>query len=683
MSCGTRHKFARVLISPVICLANVHPRLAALLSVASILAVLCPPGVFGPAWATASIEAASGYYEDALIRFNKGDHAGAIVQLHNVLQKDHGNLAARILLGQAQLMVGAAAAAEKHLEIAREAGADDELIIEALAKAYFLQRKFAELLEKVVTGNHSPGVEAVVLSARASANAELLHYDKAMALFEKAMELAPHSSGPLLGQARVLIRLGKLAEASANTDTAHKLEPNFHDVWYLKAELHRLNGQLEDAAAAYGKALKIVPGHLPARIGRSTVSIDLGRFEVAAEDLDYVLRLDPGDPQPHYLRSLVHGRIGEPRKARASLRQADQIIRNYSADFVRSHGPTLLLAGIVANALDKGTDARFYLSEYIKLAPNAVGARRLLGSVLIEQGEATKAVEILQPILSMAPNDWQALALLGAAYSSAGNAGDAMRVLEQAVKLKPDRASLRTHLAASRLANGQTSQAIEDLEAALQQSPGAAKPAMLLGSVHLRLQRFDQAIAVARHMNKRNGDSAMAYNLIGGAQLGAGDRGSARASFEKALALDPNYKPAQSNLARLEIKEGKMEAAKEHYRAMLRSDPRAVSPMLALSAIAEREGDLKEAIRWLEKLGSYKRKDIKSQLQLIALYHRAGRVKDASVLALRLKQEFTSNLAVLAAVGKTELKSGRAEEAVKTFRRMANMRPDLGIDLLN
>jgi len=647
-----------------------------------LLAALFLPGAVAPAWAAGKEAESSQYYEDALVRFDKNDYAGAIIQLRNALKQDPGNLAARILLGRSHLKFGAAAAAEKELELARKAGADEELIVEPLAAAYLLQRKYSELLEKIISGNRSASIEAKILTARASANYEILRYEEAIADFEKAIALAPHLPGPLLGQARVLIRLGDFVRAEELADTASKLDPEHHGVSYIKAELHRLNLRLNDAVAAYGKALEKAANHLPARIGRATVLIDLGRHEEALPDLEFVGRIDRADPQVFYLQSLVYGRMGEQRKARASLRKADQIIRSYDADFVRSHGPTLLLSGVIANALEKPNDARFYLSEYIKLAPNHPGARRMLGSLYIKLDRPKKAIEVLWPVLGLAPDDWQAKALLGSAFMRIGELAKATRLLQEAVRIMPDRPSLRTRLALSHLAAGQDKPAIEALEIALRQSPDAKKPALLLGMVHMRLRRYDQAIAVARRMIEQGGETAVAYNLMGGAHLGAGDRKAGRASFEKALELIAGFKPALSNLARLDVREGKIEAAKLRYRTILRFDPQAIPAMVSLSAIAEKEDDLKSAIQWLEKAGSYKRKNIPSQLRLIDLYHRAGRSKDALFLAVRLKQGFASNLSVLAAVGGAELRTGAQDAAIKTFRRMSNMRPDSDSDLL-
>jgi len=255
---------------------TIRPRTIAMFSAAVMSLAILLPAVHSPASASIASET-SAFYEDALIRFDKNDYAGSIIQLRNVLQKDPTNLPARILLGRAQMRIGNAAAAEKELEIARKAGADEELIIEELAKSYLLQRKFSELLEKIKAGNRPPSVEALVLTARASANFEQHRFKVAMAEYDQAIKLAPERSAPLLGQARILIRQGNFAKAQSKVDIAQRLNPGYHDLWYVKGELHRVKNELEAAVLAYGKTISAIPGHLPARLKRAVVLIELGR----------------------------------------------------------------------------------------------------------------------------------------------------------------------------------------------------------------------------------------------------------------------------------------------------------------------------------------------------------------------------------------------------------------------
>ena len=77
---------------------------------AMVLALLAGTGTGGGAHAADS--KASKFYEDALVRFEKKDMGGAIIQLKNALQIDKNMLPVQVLLGKALLKNGDAVAAE-------------------------------------------------------------------------------------------------------------------------------------------------------------------------------------------------------------------------------------------------------------------------------------------------------------------------------------------------------------------------------------------------------------------------------------------------------------------------------------------------------------------------------------------------------------------------------------------
>ena len=65
---------------------------------------------------------------------------------------------------------------------------------------------------------------------------------------------------------------------------------------------------------------------------------------------------------------------------------------------------------------------------------------------------------------------------------------------------------------------------------------------------HLRLKEYDKALAAAKVIEKEQPDNPLAYNLKGAAYLGKKDFAGARASFEKALSIQPTNFPAVMNL---------------------------------------------------------------------------------------------------------------------------------------
>ena len=91
---------------------------------------------------------ASRYYEDALVRYEKRDLPGTIIQLKNALQIDKNMLPVHVLLGKALLDSGDALAAEMAFTEALRLGVSRDEVVVPLAKAVVAQAKQQEIFEQ-------------------------------------------------------------------------------------------------------------------------------------------------------------------------------------------------------------------------------------------------------------------------------------------------------------------------------------------------------------------------------------------------------------------------------------------------------------------------------------------------------------------------------------------------------
>ena len=60
---------------------------------------------------------------------------------------------------------------------------------------------------------------------------------------------------------------------------------------------------------------------------------------------------------------------------------------------------------------------------------------------------------------------------------------------------------------------------------------------------------------------------------------------AARASFERAVQLQPNYMPAVINLANLDLRDKNTDAAKQRYEAVLKKDPNNEQALFRLAVL--------------------------------------------------------------------------------------------------
>jgi putative PEP-CTERM system TPR-repeat lipoprotein len=627
-------------------------------------------------------ETVPGVFEDALIRFEKRDFRGAIIQLKNVLQGDAQNLAARVLIGKALVRLGRGVEAERQIRIARRAGADADQTLVPLGQAYLLQKKYDLVLREIQPGRRAAEVESDILVLRGKAHLEQRRPREADTAFAAAARLQPDNANPLIGRATVAIQQGRLEAGRAYVERAVALEPLNPEAWYLKAELGRSARDFEGAIADYGKAIEISERHIPARMARAALLSELGRLEAAERDITFVRRFFPSNAQAALLHAMILARMGDAGKAQNLLNEAESVIRATDQAALRNNAPSLLVAGAVNFALKQYDEARGYLLRYVEIDPNHAGARRMLGTILLRRGSIVKAIEILEPAVALEPDSAGVLSVLGEAYMRAKRFKEATELFNRAVALAPERTGYRMRLALGRLAAGRTSEAIDDLESALKLDRTVRRAGWILGLIHLRSGRTDAALETARLLRAKEPDNPFPENLSGLAFMRKGDLEAARARFERALRLDPEYDPARYNLASLDQREGRVDAARTRYREILERKPAESAAMFELAKLAERQGRIKEAFDWLRNVERVNVNTLEASLRMAELYLRTRDARAALKIALRLEQDYPVHLRVLEIKARAELGTGNRDGARVTLQSLSGLAQQMPARLL-
>jgi len=136
------------------------------------LAVVLTSGVLA---AQAADGRAAQYYEDALVRYEKKDLAGAIIQLKNAIKVDGRMLPVHVLLGKALLDNGEPAAAEAAFEEALRLGVNRAEVVVPLARALVGQAKQQGLFDqpRFADSGLPPAVRLQLLLVKAGAAGDL------------------------------------------------------------------------------------------------------------------------------------------------------------------------------------------------------------------------------------------------------------------------------------------------------------------------------------------------------------------------------------------------------------------------------------------------------------------------------------------------------------------------------
>ncbi len=118
---------------------------------------------------------------------------------------------------------------------------------------------------------------------------------------------------------------------------------------------------------------------------------------------------------------------------------------------------------------------------------------------------------------------------------------------------------------------------------------------------HLQKRDFPAAIEAAKAYQRRHLTSVTPYNLLGKVYQEAGQPEEARASFERALALDKGDPGANHNLAQMAIADKDLAAARGYYEATLAVHQDSVPTLVQLAMLDAREGNETALVEHLEQ----------------------------------------------------------------------------------
>jgi tetratricopeptide (TPR) repeat protein len=123
----------------------------------------------------------------------------------------------------------------------------------------------------------------------------------------------------------------------------------------------------------------------------------------------------------------------------------------------------------------------------------------------------------------------------------------------------------------------------------------------ILGNVHLRGNRFEEAMAEYREALRLRPSYAQAHSNLGMAFELQGRPADATAEYRTALLWSPDLPEAHHNLGRLLAEQGSTDQAIGHYEAALRANPDLVEAHVNLGVALTKVGRIDEAIAHLER----------------------------------------------------------------------------------
>lgn len=544
----------------------------------------------------------------------------------------------------------------------------------------------------------------------ARALAEEGRLEEALARLEPILAIDPTDLYLRLERTDLLLRTGRLDEASAEARRARELSATNPDALRLQGRVELARADRDEAARqtardAYQRLREQAPEDLEALVSLGQLELGSGNFGLAAEALAEAARLRPGHPGIESLLARALEGHGDPvqaeriQRARLEREPGSLVARLELADLLGLQQRHLEAARVLEQA-SAGQRSSFEV-------------RRRLGLHLFLAGESERALELARGVVA----DWPS-------YGGA-------RLLAARIELAHGRFEAAHEVAAPLFGGGPMAEAIADLRLRILEGLGRLdEAAAQLEAERGRLaesgradEADERALEIARLWGRAGRWDAM-LEATRAAGAGAGDQTADESRLLAATALS-RLGRAEEALAEL----GAAEAARPRFAArrigvLLDAGRAAQAETEIASLLAGRpDADLAVAVALVERerferaiplLESARARDaasLEAGFRLASAYERVGRLEDAVPLfrgilerapdfapalnylgyvwidraenlaeALEMVERAVrldpGNGAYVDSLGWGYLRSGRIPEAVAALERAARLLPD-------
>lgn len=365
---------------------------------------------------------------------------------------------------------------------------------------------------------------------------------------------------PAPNAAAVQVALAHLALHERNASAAHTAieaalaaDPQFAPAHLAQGSLAAAKGDLEAAESAFAKAAELSPLRSPIRIRHAQFCLQRGRADQGRKILEE-LTTKAADFVPAWVL-LAH--------LEASERRYEQ---------------SLIAVG-KALARDGANPEAMLISSRVRIAT----------------GEPAKAVAELERAAKLFPKAPQFLHQLALAQVASGELGKAASTLTSILQLNPDTPVAALLLAEINLRQGNHGQTIEAMQALVRQHPEIPQARLLLAQAYRTAGRGSDALHVYQDLQSAFPTNPEAPLLKGLLLLQQQDLRAAKAAFEEALKLDPQYLPALEQSINLTLAERQFVAARQRVQELIARNKPNSGLYLLLARVHTAENDAEAA----------------------------------------------------------------------------------------
>ncbi len=543
-------------------------------------------------------------------------------------------------------------------------------VLAALASLEYRQHKIPEaealLQQALQLDPESPTINASLGSVYLARK----NLPSAEAAFAKAWKNFPARSSKKLSYVQFKLQTGDVEGAKHLLLELTTQAPDTLPPLVLLAELYAKEKKYDEAMALNERVLARDPYHYPAMMLHARLRLAKGETGKALSELEKLKKIQPKNPEILHQFALTYVAQGDIANALTSLNQAVELAPDY---------PEAIL--LLADLQLRKADAKAALSALKPLVarhPDLLPAKFLLARALVGQGALDDALAVFQEVATASPKDASLLLPIALIYRQQKKNDEARKVLTQILEIEPDTVPAIEQLVDLDLSSGDFKSARQRAEALQTRQPEKAGAYLLFAKIHLMEKNLPQAETALLKAIELQPDAFAAYYLLAGIYSQTDQDKKALDQLEAVVRQSQANVPLLMRIALLQEKLKNYPAARDTYEKILALKPDFVAALNNLAfLLAEKFNDLNRSQTLAQKARELTPFEPTVADTLGWVLFKEGHYQQAQTLLSESAAKLANDPVVQHHLGQAYYMMGEAEPARSALQRALQLNPEL------
>ena len=537
-------------------------------------------------------------YEKALSAFNQEAFSESYIHLKNALQESPSHLPSKLLMGRVLLVDGYINDAITEFEEVMDAGADLNLVLVPLANAYLISRRFDALIDLPTPRSLSSSVKLDVQLLKAAAHIQKKELDKAKSIYQNAQLQLGENSNILNGLAQIALLNKEYAQANQYLDSALAIDGKNPKSLMMRGLVLQSQGKSDEARNQFELAYQFDDFDPTIKRALANSYVEANMLSKAEEMITLIEEQTSGDLQTQLLKARVLAMQEKSSEADALLAQLNQMLSLATEENKAQTSWISLVAGITAY-INKNYDVTVReLSRYIKSGSAPPELLGMLAEAHIRQGDAKKAMELLELNERIVLSSVPVSSLLCDLYLASNKVFKCDSLVEELKQVHNSNHTIILLEAKLLVRRDKVDDALALLSNSLLDA-NAQDVLLFKATLEANNQRYEDALLSANKLIELAPENVNYKNLHADLHIRSGHFAQATASLNEVLAIDPSNIAALMNLSRVQFAQQALSESRQTIEKVITIRPTNISALVLRAQILVKQGNLDDAIEAL------------------------------------------------------------------------------------